>query len=174
MSTTTPILGLNKPQMADAISTSIPQLAANFDLLDAATAKIYWSGSQSDLVVATTPGSATAVDSMSITIPASTSPRMAIIQASVWFIATHTNRFLISLDGTMQDGSQSMTGHASGGDSSNYDWNLANFLITIPGDNAAHTITIQYDAVDATTQTTFKARSMSIMLLNTTTSPATI
>lgn len=127
---------------------------------------MFWVSMDNEVVLNPMPTNDTVVDSMSITLPSSTDPRIALVWAFVTWYSSHTNRVLIYLDGASQY-AQAVHGHATGGgsDGSQYDASIAGYPLAIPGDGATHVIEIRFNAVDSTSEVDLYERSLIVMTI---------
>lgn len=115
------------------------------------------------------PITATALPSMSITLPASPSAYTALISAAVaWYQSSnsHPNRFLIYLDGARNfpsSGGGLVGNLATDVAPEYYYWSVSGVAITIPGDNASHTIAVYYDVQASAQPNIFIDRSIAVL-----------
>lgn len=126
-----------------------------------------------------TPVSATQVPGLTITVPASGNARRALVSWAFAYTATHPNHINLFLDGAVvfpKTGIASFPGTTDAADSiypigpsdsspTTYYSTLAEYVVTIPGDSAPHTIAVKYSAAMSTAATTFYARSLVIKLI---------
>lgn len=131
--------------------------------------EVAYAGSTTDNTVNPMPTAATTVDSMSVQV-GSDVPLIAVVTAFVSGTTDTSNsnrRFGIYLDGTLQ-----FPFHAIGSQSQYNDDNIpangwswtASATIAIPGDAAGHTIDVRGQAKDDTNSTTYKNRSLGVVV----------
>jgi hypothetical protein len=126
-----------------------------------------------------TPVDATLVPDLTLTIAGSATARRALVSFSLAYTATHVNHVNLFLDTAIvfpKTGIASFPGTTDAADSiyalgpsdsspATYYATLAEYVVTIPGDSAAHDIIVKYAAALSTAATTFYARSLVVKLI---------
>ena len=110
-----------------------------------------------------TPTADTIVDGLTITIPASNTPRTFLVSAFCKFSAGHPNGFTPYLDSTPII-SGSRIGSTSA-ETNVHHVSISPVVAIVPGDAAAHTFTLQYNAIASTAATTFSWRTLTVLLV---------
>lgn len=111
----------------------------------------------------------TLVESLTVTLPASTCPKWAVVSASVEHNdPSAARRFHVFLD-SVQRWPSSASGEESKRESETasdgYTWHVGAVGLAIPGDAAAHTIEIRWEAQSNTNSTTPLRRWMEVLVL---------
>ncbi len=111
----------------------------------------------------TVPSTDTLVSGMSVSIPSSSQVRTALVDYTVLFSGSHTNRFSIYLDGTRVHPTGSTTGITGQTSGSNtlYNASAAGIPISLTS-GSSHTLQIRWQASDATTAVTWVDRALKV------------
>lgn len=126
------------------------------------TATAYSSTATSTQTYSTTPTTDTVPDSMSITIPASGTARKFSVSFGILTDNSHGMHTALALDGTRfyPASSTRSLGPNTGSDSASYAYGASGIIFPIPGDSAAHTISVVWNAQGSTSALTYYERSI--------------
>ena len=116
----------------------------------------YYAGTNNSYVYSVV-GSLETINSMTITIPASTSSRTFEVGSTIAF-SGHQMRFAVMYDGAMYLPSSSTGMSGLNAADGHYSFTVSGVIITVPGDNATHTISLGFEASGSTSSITVYGR----------------